>query len=137
MSKLFELAKRVARRVLQPRSTLKVPPPPAPIPPGGMKSLQGAPPIVQRTLPPGGLKSRPGAPPIISRPNESAPKRNEPTPQEERDIKEVQETFDDIQLLGRDRGHSDEMQAVMDGMRRVSSSNVSRSKSANSGRRRG
>jgi hypothetical protein len=101
MSRLFEFAKSAARRFLQGRSTLKVSSTPAPSPPGNMKS-------------------RPGPPPI-HRPPTGPP---QPSPQELRDIQQVEEVYSEIQLLGRDRGHSDDMQAVMDQMRRVSSSNV-------------
>ncbi len=102
-----------------------------------MTSTPGAPPIVPRSGPPGGMQTLPGPPPIVSRPGmppaPPAPQPTQqpvpqtqlgPTPQESRDIEEVQQVYSEIQLLGRDRGLSDEMQAVMDGMRRVASSNV-------------
>ncbi len=133
MSKLFDLAKLALRRILQKRSTLSNGPP------GGMKSTPGKPPIVtvRPSLPPGGKPSSSGAPPIVPRSNpaqrpEAAPHAQQPreTPppaqsaQEVKDIQEVEDVYTEIQLFGRDRGHSDEMQSVMDGMRLVKSSNV-------------
>jgi len=143
MGKLFNLAIQAARRLLQRRTSL---------PPGGMRSTPGPPPVspIPQRLPVPARQqdSRPGAPPVVGpvrpqaaqqpvqppsqpanppRPQPARPQPVQPPAakqQESRDIQEVQETYDKIQLLGRDRGASDDMQAVMDGMRRVSSSNV-------------
>lgn len=107
MNKLFELARNAFRRVLQRRS--------------GTQNIRPKPP-----LPPGNLKSRTGAPPIETAPKLAMPPRKPtgPASSDLRDIAEVEAVYTELQLYGRDRGHSDQMQSVMDGMRRVTSSNV-------------
>lgn len=111
---LFDLAKQAIRRLLGRKSLQR--PRPAPIRPP-------VPPI-----PPGPI----AAPPIIPRPpaNQTASQQqqqaSQTSPAEQRDIKNVQEVYDDIELLGRDRSY-DDPQAVdrlMEKMRQVSSSNV-------------
>jgi hypothetical protein len=142
MGKLFDLAKNALRRVLQRRTTIQPPQPPArpPVPPGVQPPprFNGAPPVQP---PYTGQQYRPGAPPIQPRPAQPPqaslpgsqppepsqppqPQPQQPTSQEQQDIREVEEAYTEIQLFGRDRGHSDDMQAVMDGMRQVMSSNV-------------
>ncbi len=147
MAKLFDLAKSAAkktvaavaavRNILQRRNSLPKSGPPAP--------PLVAPPIVPRQ-PPASPRSGPPvppgpliAPPIVPRPSATppgSPTRNpvppaatprdaiQPTSQEVRDIQEVQEVYTEVQLYGRDRGYTDEMQSVMAAMRRVGSSNV-------------
>ena len=134
MAKLFDLAKAAWRRITQRRSTL---------PPGGMKSTPGAPPIqpgprqYPANVPRPGAPSQPSPPPPVGGPPVQPPTAPPvqppvqppsapigPSPQDLRDIEKVEEVYSEIQLLGRDRGHSDDMQAVMDQMRRVASSNV-------------
>jgi len=109
--RLFDLAKQAVRRLL------------------GRKSLQrprSAP--LRPPIPPGPI----AAPPIIPRTsgNQTAGQRQQQaaqfSPAEQRDIKAVQEVYDDIELLGRDRSYDDPnaVDRLMDKMRQVSSSNV-------------
>lgn len=94
-----------------------------PFPPRREDSLPGRPPSVtegmQPVVPNAALRPQQPVPP-------AQPPRGtiQPTAQEARDIQEVEEVYTEVQLFGRDRGFSDDMEAVMQGMRRVSSSNV-------------
>jgi hypothetical protein len=114
MSSLFSRAKDAFRRIFQRRTTSRNEPP------GGARSLPGPPPVQRRRDPPfTGQPSMPGAPPVNLPPIVQAP-----TSQELQDIREVEQVYTELQLFGRDRGFSDDMGAVMERMRRVSSSNV-------------
>jgi hypothetical protein len=138
MGKLFDLAKGALRRLLNRRSTMQVPQPPArpPVPPGVQPPPRytGAPPVQP---PYTGQPYRPGAPPVQPQPVQpqvsppgsqpqpiQPPQPPRPTSQEQQDIREVEEAYTEVQLFGRDRGHDDSIQAVMDGMRVVASSSV-------------
>jgi hypothetical protein len=134
--KLFDLAKRAARRLLG-RRTLKGPVKPSIVPPPFIRPGQN--PVI---VPP--TSSSPGPPPVSLNPlkprreppkpepvrpeqvrPEPAPKA-QPTQAEVRDIKTVQEVYDNIKLLGRDASYDDDdaVNRVMDKMRIVKSSNV-------------
>lgn len=98
--KLFQLAKRAAgaiRNALGRRSSPTPPPPPA------------------------GTNLVP--PPVV---RSNAPQRRPPSAQEQRDVKHVQEVYDNVQLLGRDRSYDSPgaINQLMTQMRLVNSSNV-------------
>lgn len=101
---LFDLAKQAVRRLI------------------GRKSLQrpsSAP--IRPPIPPGPLIP----PPIIGQ-TQQVRRLPQISQIEQRDIKTVQEVYDEIELLGRDRSYDDEnaVSRIMDKMRQVSSSNV-------------
>lgn len=122
--KLFDLAKKAVRRVLERRSLRK------PI------TATIEPPIVEPPVLPPGQRAVPGPqPPPFVRPNDrqppggqspQAPPAPSITPKEQRDIRQVQEVYDEITLIGRDASYDDAgaVDRLMDKMRQVSSSNV-------------
>jgi hypothetical protein len=116
MAGLFGLAKNALRRILGRRSVIRA------TPVTRLESLVKAE-LADPTPPPVANddgRSRLGPPvPIVSAPQTA------PTQRELNDVRQVQETYDDIQQLGRDQGHDEGgIDSVMAKMRQVSSSNV-------------
>ncbi|MBX3422226.1 MAG: KTSC domain-containing protein [Pirellulaceae bacterium] len=104
--KLLDLAKQAWRRVMRRRrlqkpSAPKIQPPPVSIPPKQYR------------------------PKILNPPPPPQP-RTVPTAEESRDIKSVQEVYDEIELIGRDASYNraGAVSQLMDKMRHVKSSNV-------------
>lgn len=117
MAGLFGLAKNALRRVLQRRDLVRANPITRLSPLVPAELVKPTPPPVRNDDGRGKI----GPPKPIPAP----PRASGPNPQELRDIKEVQDTYDDIQLIGRDQGHdASGIDAVMSKMRKVSSSNV-------------
>jgi hypothetical protein len=123
--KLFQLAKRAAgaiRNVIGRRSSPSTPVPPPPPPVVRSASRQPGPP-----QPPGPLIPPPRIPRNPSaQPNQPKQQNRTVTPQEQRDVKHVQDVYDKVQLLGRDRSYDspNAISQLMTQMRRVNSSNV-------------
>ncbi len=129
--KLFQLAKRAAgalRNAIGRRSSPSTPiPPPPPV-------VRSAPRQPSPPIPPGPLipppripRNTPSAPPPEQRQQQEQEQRQKTvTPQEQRDVKHVQEVYDKIQWLGRDRSYDspNAISQMMTQMRRVNSSNV-------------
>jgi hypothetical protein len=117
MAKLFDLAKNALRRILGRRDLVRANPITVLDPIVEAKKVRSPPPPPVRNDDGRGLIG----PPVQIPPSQ----RSVPTPQETRDIAEVNETYNDIQLLGRDQGHDEGgIDGVMAKMRRVTSSNV-------------
>jgi hypothetical protein len=138
--KLFDLARKAVRRVLERRSlrkpiTATIEPPvvePPVLPDGRRVPLE--PPVLPSGQRAGaGPQPPPFAPPPTREPPQGQPvdRRHAPqtpriTPREQRDIQQVQEVYDEITLIGRDASYDDAgaVDRLMDRMRQVSSSNV-------------
>lgn len=115
---IFDLAKRAVRRLLQGRRSLPRHPMPPPAPP----VAPPLPPRLPPPPPPAGQSPPAGSPPAAPTDGQPPP----PTRAELRDIQAVDEVYDDIQLLGRDRSYVEAgaVDQLMTKMRRVKSSNV-------------
>lgn len=123
--KLFDLAKKAVRRVLERRSLRK------PI------TATIEPPVVEPPVLPGNQRWVPQPPPFSPPPardppqaqtvdRKHAPATPDITSKEQKDIRQVQEVYDEITLIGRDASYDDAgaVDRLMDKMRKVSSSNV-------------
>jgi hypothetical protein len=130
---LFDLAKKAVRRVLERRSLRRIPTasivPPVVEPPVVEPPVVASPwnrPAVHPQQSPVGPATQSPTGTAPQSPQQSQPVRTQVSPAEQRDIKQVQEAYNEIELLGRDRSYDDPeaVNRLMEKMRQVSSSNV-------------